>query len=150
MSTIDSEHLLVSVPIVLLLLSLPALLTYFAQGIARLLDPEMPSYLTLIYVYLPFTLAANLAHYVPAGITEAGQILPVIAATFGYSGHGLPTLTWSTDVAAFLQEVTLLSGLVFSIYPLLRITQRPWQSSLPHLGLLTGLTIVCFQLMIHP
>ncbi|MGF1602957.1 MAG: hypothetical protein ACFCU8_13230 [Thermosynechococcaceae cyanobacterium] len=93
-------------------------------------------------------MAANLAHYIPAAITEAGQILPVIARTFGYSGAGLPTLTWSPDVAAFLQGITLLSALAFSVYPLLRITQRPLLSTLPHLVMIVGLTGLCFQLML--
>lgn len=111
------------------------------------LTGELPDYRTVIYAYLPFTLTANLAHYIPAAVTEAGQILPVIARTFGYSGQGLPTLTWSPDVAAFLQGLTLLSALLFSVYPLLRITQRPWMSALPHLMLMSGLTYVCFLLL---
>jgi hypothetical protein len=84
---------------------------------------------------------------VPAGITEAGQIMPVIARTFGYSGANLPTLTWSMDVASFLQGVTLLSILVFSLYPLLKITQRPFWNNLPHVVLMAGFTVVFFQLM---
>ncbi|MBE9227364.1 sigma 54-interacting transcriptional regulator [Phormidium sp. LEGE 05292] len=144
---IDSEHLLISIPVVILLLSIPTILTYFTHAIARWQDPEMPDYLTVIYAYLPFTLAANLAYYIPSGITEAGKVLPVFARTLGYSGVGLPTLTWSADVAAFLQGVTLLSALVFSIYPLLRITQRPWLSNLPHFCLLIALVATCFWLM---
>jgi hypothetical protein len=105
---------------------------YGTHAIARLLDPKQPDYLTVIYAYLPFALAANLAHYVPGAMTEAGQILPVLARTLGFSGTGLPTLTWSADVATFLQGVTLLSALVFSIYLLLRITKRLRWSNLPH------------------
>ncbi|MGG6293768.1 cyclic nucleotide-binding domain-containing protein [Leptolyngbya sp. AN02str] len=145
---IDADHLLTSTPIVLALLSIPAVLTYLTHAIARFLDPQQPTYLTVIYAYLPFTLATNLAHYVPAAVTEAGKILPVLARTLGFSGVGLPTLTWSADVAAFLQGVTLLSAFVFSIYPLLRITQRPFLSNLPHLLLMGGLTVTSFWLII--
>lgn len=145
---VDADHLLTSVPIVLVLLSLPALLTYTAHAIARFFDPQQPDYLTIAYVYLPITLAANLAHYVPAAMTEAGQILPVAARTLGWSGAGLPTLTWSLDVAQFLQGVTLISALVFSPYPLLRISQRSWLSNLPHILLMLGLTVGFFKLMI--
>jgi polyferredoxin/CRP-like cAMP-binding protein len=145
---IDADHLWRSIPVVTGLLSMPLVLTYLVHRLARLLDRDMPEYLKVVYAYLPFTLAANLAHYVPAAITEAGQILPVIARTLGYSGAHLPTLTWSLEVAHFLQGITLLSALVFSIYPLLRITQRPWQSNLPHLGLMAGLTVFCFYLLI--
>jgi transcriptional regulator with AAA-type ATPase domain len=153
---VDADHLLTSLPIVLALLSIPAILTYITHAIARFCDRQQPDYLTIIYAYLPFVLAANLAHYVPAVITEAGQILPVLARSLGYSGAGLPTLTWSLDVAQFLQGVTLLSAMVFSPYPLLRITKRGDAetaaqrlfSNLPHLLLMAGLTILLFQLMI--
>jgi NAD-dependent dihydropyrimidine dehydrogenase PreA subunit len=145
---LDADHLLTSTPIALVLLSIPAVLTYVTHAIARRLDPQQPTYLTVIYAYLPFTLAANLAHYVPAAVTEAGQILPVLARTLGFSGANLPTLTWSSDVAAFLQGVTLLSALMFSVYPLLRITKRPLISNLPHLLLMAGLTVTSFWLII--
>lgn len=146
--TLDADHLLTSVPIALGLLSIPALLTYGTHRLARLIDPQQPDYLTVIYAYLPFALAANLAHYIPAAITEAGQILPVLARSLGFSGVGLPTLTWGLEVAQFLQGVTLLSVLVFSPYPLLRITHRSGVSNLPHLLLMVGLTIFCFRLML--
>ncbi len=144
---VDANHLLISVPIAFALLSIPAILTYATHLIARVLDPEQPDYLTIIYAYLPFTLAANLAHYVPNAIGEAGQILPVFARTLGFSGVGLPTLTWSLDVAQFLQGVTLLSAMVFSPYPLLRISKRSWLSNLPHLVLMIGFTVLLFWLM---
>ncbi len=145
---LDAGHLLTSAPIALAILSIPAGLTYLTHRIARRLDPAQPSYLTVIYAYLPFVLAANLAHYIPAFVTEAGQILPVLARTLGYSGIGLPTLTWSADVGEFLQGITLLSALVFSPYPLGRITQRPLRSNLPHLLLMLGLTLLLFGLLI--
>lgn len=144
---LDSEHLLIAIPVVTLLLSIPFITTYFAHQIARMIDREMPDYLTVVYAYLPLTLAANLAYYIPSAITEAGKILPVIARTFGYSGAGLPTLTWSMDVAAFLQGVTLLFIPIFSIYPLIKITKRPLLSNLPHIFLTTGLIVVFFRLM---
>ena len=144
---LNSEHLLTALPIVTFLLSIPFAATYLIHAIARFCDRQMPDYLTVIYAYLPMTLAANLAYYIPSAITEAGTILPVIARTFGYSGAGLPTLTWSLDVAAFLQGITLLSALAFSIYPLLKISQRPFLSNLPHLFLMTGFTVMFFQLM---
>ncbi len=145
---VDADRLLTGLPIVLALLSIPAVLTYGTHAIARWLDREMPDYLTVIYAYLPLTLAANLAHYIPSFMTEAGQILPVSARSFGLSGEGLPTLTWSLDVAQFLQGVTLLFALAFSVYPLLRITQRSLLNNLPHLLTLVGLTVFFFKLMV--
>ncbi|MEB3309338.1 MAG: cyclic nucleotide-binding domain-containing protein [Snowella sp.] len=146
--SLDSEHLLISIPITLILLSIPAILTYLTHVIACYFDPQQPNYLTVIYIYLPLTLAANLAYYIPAAITEAGRILPVTAYSFGFNLIVLPSLTWSLDVAQFLQGVTLLSALVFSPYPLLRITQRSLLSNLPHLLLMIGFTVIFFQLLI--
>lgn len=88
---INADHLLTSTPIALALLSIPAVLIYGTYAIARLFDPEQPTYLTVIYAYLPFTLAANLAHYILAAVTETGRILPVLAQTLGFRGTGLPT-----------------------------------------------------------
>lgn len=102
----------------------------------------------LVYAYLPLTLAANLAHYIPTAITEAGRILPIFAGAIGWNGVNLPSLIWSLDVAQFLQGVTLFSVLAFSPYPLLRITKRSWLSNLPHLFLMGGLTTLFFKLMI--
>jgi polyferredoxin len=145
---LDADHLWTSLPISLALLAIPFGLISGTHAIARCLNPEQPPLLTIIYAYLPFTLAANLAHYMTAAMMEAGQILPVFARTLGLSGDSLPTLTWSLDVAQFLQGVTLLSALTFSPYPLFRITQGSLLRNLPHLLLLIGLTWICFWLMI--
>jgi NAD-dependent dihydropyrimidine dehydrogenase PreA subunit len=145
---IDADHLRLGLPVVVGLLSLPMILTYGVHQLARCGDRQMPDYLTVIYAYLPLTLAANLAHYTPAAMTEAGQILPVMARTFGARGAGWPTVTWSLDVAQFLQGVVLLSGFAFSAYPLLRITRRSWLQNLPHLVCMAGLTFGCFKLLL--
>jgi transcriptional regulator with AAA-type ATPase domain len=144
---INSDHLLLSIPIVLAILSIPAILTYVTHAIARLFDPQQPDYQTVIYAYLPLTLAANLTYYIPAFMMEAGRILPILAQSLGLDIMGLPTFTWSLDVAQFLQGVTLFSVLAFSPYPLLRITKRSLLSNLPHLFLMIGLTALFFKLM---
>jgi hypothetical protein len=144
---VDAQHFWSSAGIALALLSLPAAATALAHALARGLDPLQPSYRTAVYAYLPLTLALNLAHYVPAAVTEAGEILPVLARTLGCSGAGWPALTWSPDVAAFLQGVTVLAGLLFSVYPLLRITGRPLASNAPHLGVMAGLAAGAFWLL---
>lgn len=145
---INSEHLLISIPIVLAILSIPAILTYATHTIACFFDPQQPDYRTVVYAYLPLTLAANLAHYIPSFIMEAGKILPIFSQALGLSDAGLPTLTWSLDVAQFLQGVTLFSVLAFSPYPLLRITKRSWFSNLPHLLLMIVFTALFFKLII--
>ena len=145
--SIDSEHLLISLPVVSLLLSIPFLSTYLTHQFTRLFDPELPDYLTLIYAYLPMTLGVNLAYYLPATITEAGEILPTLARSLGLSGTDLPSLTWSIDVANFLQGSTLLSVFVLSIFLLIKISQRSVFRNLSHLGLMSVFTLLFFQLM---
>ncbi|MGK7916963.1 MAG: hypothetical protein AB4038_15700, partial [Prochloraceae cyanobacterium] len=103
--------------------------------------------LTLIYAYLPMTLGVNLAYYLPATITEAGEILPTLARSLGLSGTDLPSLTWSIDVANFLQGSTLLSVFVLSIFLLIKISQRSVFRNLSHLGLMSVFTLLFFQLM---
>lgn len=145
---IDAEHLGISLVVVTILLAFPAVLTYVAHRLAKLFNPDLPSYLQLVYVYLPLTLAANLAYYVPAMITEAGEFLPVLAQTFGYSGQGLPTVTWSRDVATFLQEVVLILAVVFSIYPLLKISGGSLKKVIPQILVIVGLVILFLILMV--
>lgn len=136
---IDSQHLLIAVPISLILLSLPAIVTYFTHKISERLDPQMPDYVTIIYAYLPMTLVANLIYYLHPLITESGKILPIIAQNLGLHSLILPTLTWGIEVANFVQGMTLLSVIPFSIFPLLKISQRPLLGNLPHILLMLGL-----------
>jgi hypothetical protein len=145
---IDSDHLAIAIPVVSLILSIPPILTYTAHKIACFFDSEMPEYQTVIYAYLPLVLAGNLAHYLPSAMTEAGQILPVTARTFGFSGEGLPTLTWSLEVAQFLQGAILLLILGFSIFPLLKITGRPLVKTIPHLVLMAVMVVAWYSLLI--
>ncbi|MDB9493971.1 cyclic nucleotide-binding domain-containing protein [Spirulina major CS-329] len=145
---LSSEHLALSLPITLAILAIPTVAIALTHAIARRLDPVLPNTQTILYAYLPLTLAANLAHYIPAGLMEAGQILPVLARTLGYSGAGWPSVTWSSDVAAFLQGVTLILGVVFSLYPLYRISGRSHLSTLPHILLIVSFTAAYFWLLI--
>lgn len=146
--SLSSEQFTPSLLITLGILSLPTLAIVLTHTLARWLDPALPNTQTIVYAYLPLTLAANLAHYIPAGLMEAGEILPVLARTLGGSGDGWPSLTWSSDVAIFLQGVTLLSGLLFSLYPLYRISARSHLSTLPHSLLLLSFTAAYFWLMV--
>ncbi|MGB5769036.1 MAG: sigma 54-interacting transcriptional regulator, partial [Crocosphaera sp.] len=47
--SIDSEHLLISVPVVTILLSIPLVATYLTHKLTRLFAPQLPDYLTVIY-----------------------------------------------------------------------------------------------------
>ncbi len=147
--SIDSEHLLIAVPVVTILLSIPLVVTYLTHQLTRLFDPQQPDYLTVIYAYLLMALGINLAYYIPSVITEAGDIFPMISQSFGLRCASLPTLTWSMDVAIFLQGVTLLSVWLLSFFPLFKITQRPLNYNLPHIGLMSGFIFIFFQLILN-
>ncbi|MBR8827368.1 MAG: sigma 54-interacting transcriptional regulator [Gomphosphaeria aponina SAG 52.96 = DSM 107014] len=144
---LDSQHLLTAIPVIAMLLSIPFFATYLTHQVSRKIDREMPDYLTVIYVYLPMTLMLNLVYYLPSAVVEAGNILPIIANNFGYSGVGLPVFAWSMDVAVFLQEILLLSAIPLSISLLFKITNRPFLSNLPHSLLITGLPLIFLQLI---
>ena len=113
----------------------------FIQLLPRLLKAIQPklcrprSFTQLAYGYLPLVLAANLAHYLNLGLTEAGQIWPVTLATFGLSGS--TSITWVADpaVITFLQGTTLLFGLLLTIALTQKIAMQRLSQLWPqHLG----------------
>jgi len=135
---IDSQHLSFALPISLILLSLPAIATYLTHKISERLDPQMPDYVTIIYAYLPMALVANLIYYLHPFMTESGKIFQIIAENLGL--HTIvPTFTWGIEVANFVQGMTILSVIPLSIFPLLKISQRPLLGNLPHIVLMIGL-----------
>ena len=56
-------------------------------------------------------------------------------------------MTWNLDVAIFLQGLTLLSTLLLSFFPLMKITQRPLNHNFPHIGLMSESILVFFNLI---
>lgn len=97
--------------------------------------PKLRPFLELAYGYLPLVLGGNLAHFLRLGLGEAGQILPVTWATFGYSGQGLPILVAHPAVVTFLQATTLTVSVLLSIVLTQKIARQPLRSLLPqHLG----------------
>ncbi|EDX77333.1 Sigma-54 interaction domain family [Coleofasciculus chthonoplastes PCC 7420] len=132
----------------LAVLSLPALIPLIAYGGIQLTyrliqtlnltipNPKPRSLIELAYGYLPLVLAANLAHHLRLGLTEAGRILPVTFATFGLSGEGLPVFVAHPAVIAFLQGVTLIAGVLLSMVLTQKIASQPVRSLLTqHLGI---------------
>ncbi|NEO14700.1 MAG: hypothetical protein F6K46_20915 [Moorea sp. SIO3E8] len=118
-------------------LSLPAIVPLLAQGIMvgfyQVKETRKPSYFVkLAYGYLPLVLAGNLAHYWRLGLGEGGRILPVMFATFGLSGEGLPVLVAHPAVIAFLQGTTLISGVLLSLFLTQKIGRQPFSLLLPH------------------
>lgn len=71
-------------------------------------------FLELSYGYLPLVWGGTLAHYLQQFLEEAGNILPVTAATFGMDGSRLPVLAADHAVTEFLQ-VCCCSGAQFTV-----------------------------------
>ncbi|NEO81197.1 sigma 54-interacting transcriptional regulator [Moorena sp. SIO4G3] len=126
-------HGLLSVTVLIL----PAIVPLLAQGIMvgfyQLKETRKPSsFVKLAYGYLPLVLAGNLAHYWRLGLGEGGRILPVMFATFGLSGEGLPVLVAHPAVIAFLQGTTLIAGVLLSLFLTQKIGRQPFTLLLPH------------------
>lgn len=117
----------------LVVLIVPTLVTLLAYGsiqlFNRLLKPR--SFVELAYGYLPLVLGGNLAHYLQLGLGEAGRILPLSLATFGFSGEGLPILVAHPATIAFLQGTTLIFSVLLSIVLTQKIARQPLRFLLP-------------------
>ncbi|MFM7580147.1 MAG: 4Fe-4S binding protein, partial [Microcystaceae cyanobacterium] len=87
-------------------------------------------------------------YYVPSLITESGQIFPLLAHHLGLSFLTIPHLTWSMEVATFLQGSTLLSMVPLSIFVLMKVSQRSLWRNLPHLSFMISLTGLFLALMV--
>lgn len=118
-------------------LTLPAIVPFAAYGLIRLFQQSLKPrpFIELAYGYLPLVLGGSLAHYLRLGLGEAGQILPVTWATFGYSGEGLPMLVAHPAVIAFLQGTTLIFSVLLTVILTQKIARQPLRLLLPqHLG----------------
>lgn len=89
-------------------------------------------FLELAYGYLPFVLGANIAHYLRLGLTEAGRVVPVTFATFGFGTAHLPIFVAHPAVIAFLQSVTLIAAFLLSVILTQKIARQSFWTLLPH------------------
>jgi hypothetical protein len=100
------------------------------------------------YGYLPLVLVANLAHYLDLGLGEGGRLLPVVMATFGGNGEGLPIAVAHPAVINFLQGAALFAGSLLAVILTQKILRRSFWSLFPqHLAILT-LTVSFWQLIV--
>lgn len=145
--------------------AIAAIITLFLPGaIAVIIDQlrkrlqgtgSNRSFLTLAYGYLPLLLFASLAHYLLLGLSEAGQIIPVFWATWGYTtaAHtvgGAPTfeIIAHPAVIAFLQGTALLTGAMLSILLTQKIGRQPWIKLLPQHSVTISVTALLWQLIV--
>ncbi|MBW4614021.1 MAG: sigma 54-interacting transcriptional regulator [Desmonostoc vinosum HA7617-LM4] len=116
----------------LLVLIIPAAVTFAAHGLLKLFNLRCKSqrFVELAYGYLPLVLGGNLAHYLRLGLGEGGRILPVTFATFGLNGEGLPILFTHPAVIEFLQGATLIFSVLLTILLTQKIARQPLRSLL--------------------
>lgn len=122
----------------LVALIIPTVITLLAYGLIQLFHGSLKprSFVELAYGYLPLVLGGNLAHYLRLGLGEAGRILPLSFATFGFSGEGLPILVSHPAVIDFLQGATLIISVLLSILLTQKIARQPLKQLLPqHLAM---------------
>jgi NAD-dependent dihydropyrimidine dehydrogenase PreA subunit len=117
------------------ILGFPSLLPLLAERGRQLWwslksGPKPGNFVKLAYGYLPLVWAANLSHYLRLGLSEGGRFLPVSLATLGFSGGNLPVWVAHPAVLAFLQGVTLLTGMGLSIWLTQKISRQPLRQML--------------------
>lgn len=117
-------------------LIVPVVVPLTAHGLIRLLKPARTRpFVELAYGYLPLVLGGNLAQFLHLGLGEAGRILPVTWATFGFSAQSLPVLVAHPAVIAFLQGTTLIVSVLSTLLLTQKIGRQPFRLMLPqHLG----------------
>eukprot|EP00878_Enallax_costatus_P012168 GHUV01012706.1.p2 GENE.GHUV01012706.1~~GHUV01012706.1.p2 ORF type:complete len:157 (+),score=59.99 GHUV01012706.1:1176-1646(+) len=106
-------------------------------------------FLNLSYGYLPLVWGATLSHYLRQFLEEAGNILPVTAATFGLDGSSLPSVTADHAVTEFLQGSTLLAGAFFSLLATRKVGARPWLVLAPQCLTILGFTAELWYLVVR-
>ena len=126
----------------LVALLVPGLGAVMAHQVLRLVNRKgiTKPFLKLAYGYLPFVLGASLAHYLRLGLTEAGRVVPVTFATFGFlpsTVEHLPIAIAHPAVIAFLQGVVLIGTLGLSVWVTQKIARQAFWTLWPqHLALM--------------
>ena len=124
--------------------------SYTAQQVNAPIQAPIKPFVDLAYGYLPLVWAGTLAYYLRYGLTEAGRILPVAAATFGIepAPKWLPFIEAPLEVVGFLQGSALLVGAVLSLGMTRRIAGQPWKTVVPQCGLILVITAGLWHLIL--
>jgi transcriptional regulator with AAA-type ATPase domain/NAD-dependent dihydropyrimidine dehydrogenase PreA subunit len=148
--TLHLEHFGVHTGVSALALLVPGAIALLAHQLMRLLNRTLKPrpFVELAYGYLPLVLAANLAHYLRLGLTEAGRIMPVTFATFGLGTANLPVAVAHPAVLAFLQAVTLIVGFWLSVVLTQKIARQPLWNLLPQHLAMAGMGSFLWQVMV--
>jgi transcriptional regulator with AAA-type ATPase domain/NAD-dependent dihydropyrimidine dehydrogenase PreA subunit len=149
-TSVTAQHFWWHAGMAIAILPIPALIALVAYGLLRLVPhtTKPRSFVELAYGYLPLVLAGNLAHFLRLGLTEAGRVLPVTFATFGLNGAGLPIVVAHPAVVAFLQGVTLLTGVLLSIVLTQKIARQPFLNLWPQHAATIAITVLFWHLIL--
>lgn len=141
-----SVHALVSC----LVLGIAALIPLLSHAVLCRISPNLKPrpFIELVYGYLPLVLGGTLAHYLRLGLTEAGQILPVTWATFGFSGVGLPIWVAHPAVVSFLQGATILTAIFLTWILTQKIARQPISVLLPQHMTSLGLGVCLWSVIV--
>jgi transcriptional regulator with AAA-type ATPase domain/NAD-dependent dihydropyrimidine dehydrogenase PreA subunit len=130
-------------------LAITSIIPLLGQGLLNLLSPgKHRPFIELAYGYLPLVLGGTLAHYLRLGLNEAGQVLPVTLATFGYGGTTLPAVIAHPAVTAFLQGSVLVMGVALTGLLIQKIGRQPVASLWPHHLTALGLTVLLWRVIV--
>ncbi|UBF25527.1 sigma 54-interacting transcriptional regulator [Kovacikia minuta CCNUW1] len=131
-------------------LLIPGAIVLATYPLLGLLNPSVKPrpFLELAYGYLPLVLGANLAHYLRLGLTEAGRIVPVTFATFGFSATNLPIAVAHPAVISFLQAITLIASFWLSVILLQKIAHQPFRNLLPQYLTMIVLSSFLWQIIV--
>lgn len=134
----------------ILALLVPAAIALLAQGLMQLTHRQLKlrPFLELAYGYLPLVLGGNLAHYLRLGLTEAGRVIPVSLATFGYTGATHLVAIAHPAVLEFLQAMTLISSVWLSVFLTQKIARQPFLSLLPQHLATVALGSLCWKVIV--
>jgi polyferredoxin/transcriptional regulator with AAA-type ATPase domain len=124
--------------------------SYTAQQVNAPIQAPVKPFVDLAYGYLPMVWAGTLAYYLRYGLTEAGRILPVAAATFGveHVPKWVPVIEAPQEVVAFCQGGCLLFGAAAALGMTRRIAGQPWKTVIPQCGLIIGFTATLWHLIL--
>lgn len=141
-----SVHALVSC----LVLGIAALIPLLSHAVLCRISPNLKPrpFIELVYGYLPLVLGGTLAHYLRLGLTEAGQILPVTWATFGFSGAELPIWVAHPAVVSFLQGSTILTAIFLTWILTQKIARQPISVLLPQHMTSLGLGVCLWSVIV--
>jgi transcriptional regulator with AAA-type ATPase domain/NAD-dependent dihydropyrimidine dehydrogenase PreA subunit len=144
------DHFGIHAGISLLVLLVPIAMAIAAHALIRLLNRSTKPrpFLELAYGYLPLVLGANLAHYLRLGLTEAGRIVPVTFATFGFGSANLPIAVAHPAVVSFLQATTLIFSFWLSVILAQKISHQPFWTLMPQYLAMAGIGTLMWQVIV--